>query len=245
LTDVFPDCYHFLVMRDLNEAITEFLKKGGASLVGFADLLEIDAEAREGFPYGISIAAAVDSQVISQITDGPTRQYYDEYRRLNSLLDRLGQSAADFIREKGYRAAACPPTFRTGPIGLSAKLSHKAVATRAGLGWVGKCALLITRRFGSAVRLTTVLTDAPLTPGRPVNESSCARCTRCVDACPGQAVTGKNWQPGMPRESLFNAFACRETAFSLSEKGFGIHISICGRCIVACPWTQKYILRTA
>jgi epoxyqueuosine reductase len=228
-------------MNELSEELKGRLFSGGASLVGFADLSEIDSDSRGGFPHGVSIAVALNPQVMSEIGEGPTRRYYDEYERVNVLLDKLGQSAEDYLRVKGYGAVARPTTFHADSMALAARLAHKTVATRAGLGWVGKCALLITEKFGSAVRLTTVLTDARLPAGKPVDESKCGDCTACVDICPAHAVVGKNWRAGMSRESLYDAFACQATAFSLSVKGFGIRITLCGRCIVACPRTKKYL----
>jgi len=232
-------------MPALNEELTSFLLSNGASLVGFADLQEIDSKARDGFPVGISIAVALNPQVMSEIKEGPTRAYYDEYHRVNNLLDNLGRMTAQYLTEKGYRAQARVTTFGLNEATLSASLPHKTVATRAGLGWIGKCALLVTKRFGSALRFTTVLTDAPISPGHPSNASLCSHCTHCFEACPGQAITGESWQAGMPREALYDAFKCLNTARELSLKGFGIKYAICGLCIVACPWTKKYLERAA
>jgi epoxyqueuosine reductase len=230
-------------MPTLNEELLSFLKSNGVSLIGFADLKEIPSETRDGFPIGISIAVALDPHVMSDVKDGPTTDYYAEYKRLNASLDNLGQKTEQYLVNKGHKAKVCPTTHEEDKTNLSAKLSHKTVATRAGLGWIGKCALLVTRKYGSAIRLTTVLTDAPLDVGKPINESLCAHCTRCVDACPAQALTGENWQAGMPRESLYNAFKCRDKARALALKSFGEPVSICGICIVACPWTQDYLKR--
>jgi epoxyqueuosine reductase QueG len=63
---------------------------------------------------------------------------------------------------------------------LSTGLPHKTTATLAGLGWIGKCALLVTERYGSAIRLTAVLTEAELPCGEPVSRS---RCGACADKC--------------------------------------------------------------
>jgi epoxyqueuosine reductase len=230
-------------MPILNDELKTFLLSKGASLVGFADLHEIDSEARDGFPFGISIAIALNPKIMSDVKEGPTAQYYAEYKRLNSILDNLGQSTAQWLMDKGYKAKARPATFSEDKATLSAKLPHKTVATRAGLGWIGKCNLLVTKRCGSAIRLTTVLNDAPLAAGQPVNTSLCGHCTHCVDACPARAHTGVNWQAGMPRESLYDAFKCRETARGLSMKSFGEPVALCGLCIVACPWTKKYLDR--
>lgn len=231
-------------MPSLNDELLSFLNSRGASLVGFADLSEIAAEARDGFPFGISIAIALNPQIMSDVKEGPTAAYYAEYKRLNSLLDDLGQKTVQFLKDKGYKALARPATFAEDRTNLAAKLPHKTVATRAGLGWIGKCNLLVTKKFGSALRFTTVLTDAPLVAAKPVNESLCLHCTHCIDACPAHAHTGAVWQPGMPREALYDAFKCRDTARGLSLKSFGEPVSLCGLCIVACPWTKKYLARS-
>lgn len=230
-------------MGTLNDELSSFLSSNGASLAGFAGLNEIDTDIRDGFPSGISIAIALDPQVMACVKEGPTAEYFTEYTKVNALLDELGQKTEQYLKEKGHRAKARPATFEEDKANLAAKLPHKTVATRAGLGWVGKCNLLITKKYGSALRLVTVLTDAPLAVGKPINESLCARCTRCIDACPAKAHTGRNWEPGRPREFLYDAFICREKARGLSEKSFGKRVSVCGLCIVACPWTQKYLER--
>jgi epoxyqueuosine reductase QueG len=230
-------------MPTLNDELLSFLKSHGASLVGFADLHEIDPEARDGFPFGISIAIALDPRIMSDVKEGPTAAYYAEYKRLNEKLNVLGQKTVDFLIEKGFRALARPATFAEDRINLTSKLPHKTVATRAGLGWIGKSNLLVTKKFGSALRFTTVLTDAPLVAGKPVNYSLCLHCTHCVDACPAHAHTRALWQPGMPREALYDAFKCRDAARGLSLKSFGEPVSLCGLCIVACPWTKKYLAR--
>jgi epoxyqueuosine reductase len=230
-------------MPALNDELLSFLKSHGASLVGFADLHEIDSGARDGVPFGISIAIALNPQIMSGVKKGPTLAYYEEYKRLNSLLDYLRQTTEQCLIEKGYKAKTPIITFSEDKASLATILPHKTVATRAGLGWIGKCALLVTKKYGSALRLTTVLTDAPLVVGKPINESLCGHCTHCVDACPAKAHTGENWQAGMPREALYNAFKCGEKARELSMKSFGEPVSICGLCIVACPWTKKYLER--
>lgn len=125
---------------------------------------------------------------------------------------------------------------------LSMPVQHKTIATRAGLGWIGKSALLITEEYGPAVRLGSVLTDAEFETGEPVDTSRCGDCHRCVNCCPSGAIVGSNWSVGAPRESIYNAFACRDMASKLSGEQ-GIASTICGICINACPWTQKYISR--
>ena len=219
--------------------------EAGASLVGFADVSGLPAEARGEMESAISIAVALDVSIISEISEGPTERYYREYTRVNEFLVRLCASAVDDLKERGYDARAIDPTIRVKGSAwkaLATPLPHKTVATRAGLGWIGKSALLITRRYGPAVRLVTVLTDAELRAGTPVDDSHCGDCTKCVDCCPAKAIAGKNWAKGLERESIYDAHACRAEA-TIAAGRIGAPATICGICINACPWTQKYISR--
>lgn len=223
-----------------------YLQSNGADMVGFADLSDIVSDVRDNFPCGVSIAVALNREIVSGIQSGPTRQYYEEYERANNLLDRLGRYAVQFLEERGHKAEWFAATYAgIDPETISTRLPHKTTATRAGLGWIGKCAVLVTRGFGSAIRITTVLTDAVLPAGEPIDESYCGNCTACVDACPGHAPSGKDWQVGLNRDSFFDAFACRTTARELALKRVGVQDTICGVCIAVCPWTQKYVRKEA
>lgn len=56
---------------------------------------------------------------------------------------------------------------------------------------------------GFAVRLSSLVTDAPLPCGTPVTESRCGACAACTNACPGRAVSGELWSPQKDRDSFF------------------------------------------
>jgi epoxyqueuosine reductase QueG len=103
--------------------------------------------------------------------------------------------------------------------------------------------LLVTETYGSAVRLTSILTDAPLPCGEPINDSRCGDCVECVRACPGQAANGEKWQAGKPRDEFFDAKICQATARNLAKDRTGIEDTFCGICMAACPWTKRYIQR--
>ncbi len=225
----------------LAEEIRSLLKSEGADIVGFADLQHLPSNVRSDFLYGISIAVSLKPGIIKNIIDGPDIDYLLEYRRVNGLLGQLGVKVARFLEERGHHANSFSATntdidWDT----LSTSLPHKTVATRSGLGWIGKCALLITPEYGSAVRITSVLTDAELPTGIPKNESDCGECHACVDICPGNAVTGLNWEVGTSRSLMYDPFKCREVAQRWQREREGITDNICGMCIAACPWTQKY-----
>jgi epoxyqueuosine reductase QueG len=232
-------------MIALNSEIQSRLIKAGASLVGFADISALPADVRGSVESAISIAAALDVSVIKEISEGPTQRYYQEYKRVNEFLSSLCASAVDDLKGRGHNAVAIEPTIEIGGLTkktLTTPLPHKTVATLAGLGWIGKSALLITEQYGPAIRLATVLTDAPFKAGNAIDDSRCGDCTKCVDRCPAKAISGKNWMRGMEREFIYDAHACCDEATSASGR-IQVPATICGICINACPWTQKYISR--
>jgi epoxyqueuosine reductase len=227
------------------DEITQFLKTNGASLVGFADLSVLPAQVRCDMPRAVAFAVALRAEIVASIKDGPTKEYYAEYERANVLLGDLSESAAEFLRRRGFSAVSSAATNEgIDTQTYSTLLPHKTVATLAGFGWIGKCALLVTEDFGSAIRLNRVLTDAPVPVARPVIESRCGDCRACVDACPGRAATGDDWRPNKHRDEFFDAAACCRTARATAQYRTGILGAFCGICIAACPWTQSYLQRS-
>jgi len=182
----------------------------------------------------ISIAIALKKEIISGIANGPTLEYYAEYQRANMALNDLGARIAEDLGKFGYSVRDFAATDEGIDDNLSTKLPHKTPATRAGLGWIGKSALLITEEFGPAIRLTTALTNMELPVGTPILESRCGSCIKCVQFCPGEAMTGKNWNVDCIREDIFDAHACRKSARAKASKA-GISETICGICIAVCP----------
>ncbi|MHC4646669.1 MAG: 4Fe-4S double cluster binding domain-containing protein [Planctomycetota bacterium] len=234
-------------MASLNTEIRAKLIEEGTSLVGFADISELPADLRRSMKFAISLAVALDASIINEISQGPTKSYYQEYKRVNEFLAHLSETGVEYLKGRGNRAAAVKPTVEGKDLDyktLTTSLPHKTVAMCAGLGWIGKSALLITEEFGAAVRLATVLTNAEFEVGNAVNSSRCGECRKCVENCPGKAILGKNWEAGIEREAIYDAFACYDTARKLSKKiSLPSTLVICGICINVCPWTQKYISR--
>ena len=83
------------------------------------------------------------------------------------MLDNIVSCGAEFLLENGYQAYANTTKAVKQDDNWCTPLPHKTVATRAGLGWIGKNCLLVTKEYGSAVRLSSLLTDAPLPAGTP------------------------------------------------------------------------------
>jgi len=193
------------------------------------------------WPRPISIAVALDTRAIEGVRDGPTSQYYAEYNRVNRALNEIAGRTAEVVFSLGYRAEPFPATVpETEQAGewtrtLSVAFQHKTAATRAGLGWVGKNALLITPPFGPRLRLATVVTDMPLPLGGPVTAGLCGKCKTCARVCPGLAVKGTEWHAGPPREEWVDGGTCWETAQRLLRERVGANNAVCGVCVALCP----------
>ena len=225
----------------LNQQITDLLQSMGADLVGFGDVTGL---APDGYRTAVVAAIALPLDIIDEIPIGPTPAYLEVYKAYNARLDEMSDTVAALLQQEGYRALSLnrnnSPWDRQT---MASPFPYKTAATRAGLGWIGKCALLVTPEYGSAIRLTVTLTDAPLVVAQPISQSRCGSCTACMEACPGHAVQGALWDAGMPRNLLVDAAVCQQTAGDFSQKTLGRRATICGRCFAACPYTKAYVNR--
>ena len=194
-------------MNALQENLFALLREKGAKLVGVA-VMEGYAEC--GMNRGVAVAIPVPAPIVENINIAPTIEYYQMYHTMNAQLDDIVETGAAYLREKGFNAHANTKKSLVVNDDLRTMFPYKTVATRAGLGWIGKSCLMVTEDYGSAVRLSSLFTDAPLVPSKPVTESRCGKCRKCVDACPGQAIIGETWTAEMPREKLLHAHICKE-----------------------------------
>lgn len=226
------------------EQIKKLLMENGSSLVGFANLNLLDYNIRKEFKLGISIIVSLNPDIIKNITEGPTIEYHDEYVSANKKLDYLSKTVSMFLLEKGHQVEYWGATDDRIYGHHMTELPHKTMATLSGLGWIGKCALLVTKEYGSAVRLTTVLTNIDINiPDKSIKESFCNDCNICVEVCPGKAPKGINWHRGLFRDDFFNPDLCRISARELAKDRTGIELTYCGICIANCPYTKDYINR--
>ena len=239
------------------EKLREELYQRGASLVGYG-LIEnyygrstgTDFDTQEfhkiegeipHYPVGISIAIAIPKEVIKGISEKPTMDYYHTYKELNQRLNSLAEFCKRYLMDLGYEAYAQTANRSKEYGNYKTVMPHKTVAVTAGLGWIGKSALLVTKEYGSAVRLTSVLTTAPLSCSPSILDSPCRQCEICKKACPGKAITGNEWDPEKGREWIFDALACRKRAREIALEELDKVITLCGKCIEICPYTQRYL----
>lgn len=146
-------------MQGLKDELFDLLQAKGARLMGVADLKGI---AGGELTTGVSVAVPVPKEIVRDLQTAPTLAYYEAYHSLNAQLNQIVSAGAALLQERGFHAVAnTTDTVKTDENWRS-PLPHKTVAVHAGLGWIGKNCLLITERYGGAVRLSSLLTDAPL-----------------------------------------------------------------------------------
>jgi epoxyqueuosine reductase QueG len=230
----------------IENIIREHLLPAENFIFGFADLTGLLQNKFTGFNYGISIGLRLDSVIVEKIINGPTPEYYLHYKKANEDLALLTEKICAELNANEIETFNISPTVSTTDLdtiyfnSLRTDLSHKMVATRAGLGWIGKTDLFISREFGPRLRLVSILLKYPVkSKSSPINISRCGKCNICVEICPAQASNGKLWDITVEREEFFDPFKCRMQCAEFGRIRLGIDARICGVCVAACPVGQK------
>ena len=121
----------------------------------------------------------------------------------------------------------------TGPV------LERAWAERAGLGWIGKNANLLTRDLGSWILLGEILTEASLDADARPHEDFCGTCTACLDACPTKAIEA----PRIVDSNACISYWTIEHRGAIPEArrpGIGDWIFGCDVCQDVCPWNVSF-----
>ncbi len=150
------------------------------------------------------------------------RDYHKLMRgRLQKLASRIEAKIGPF----GYRVFSD-----------SAPVLEKALAAKAGLGWIGKHSNLLHREAGSWFFLGEIYTDLALPVDSPVKES-CGTCTACLDSCPTRAIVA----PYRVDARRCIAYLTIELHGSIPvefRSALGNRIYGCDDCQIVCPWNR-------
>jgi epoxyqueuosine reductase QueG len=228
--------------------IREYINSLGADLVGFADLTVLREDTRFGYPRGIAVAIAHNPLIVKRIPVEPTMDYFNAYNDFNNRLNEMVTEIARYITDRGFAALAQTTDLakKQGEANKTAdrpprvNMPHKTVAALSGLGWIAKSTLLITEKYGSAVRLSSVLTDAPLPAEKAEYTCQCRDCRICVDACPASVIKNKTWTVETDRDDMIDFYTCNKFVVERG-KPLGIKNAACGICMAVCPHTQRFV----
>ncbi|MEJ2507918.1 MAG: tRNA epoxyqueuosine(34) reductase QueG [Gammaproteobacteria bacterium] len=150
------------------------------------------------------------------------RDYHKVLRkRLQQLADRIVEAVGEF----GYRVFVD-----------SAPVLEKAIAEKAGLGWIGKHSNLLQERTGSWFFLGEIYTDLPLPTDAPADDH-CGTCRACIDVCPTQAIVGP-YEVDARRCISYLTIELRGAIPEPLRPLIGNRIYGCDDCQLVCPWNR-------
>ena len=151
----------------------------------------------------------------------------DYHDSVGSRLERVARALADIAGDE----IQSRPYVDTGPI------VERVYAKYAGVGWLGKNTCLINQKIGSWLFLGVIVTSLELPPDTPAPDR-CGSCTRCIDACPTQALVA----PGELDSNRCISYLTIEKRGPIPEElrpGMGHQVFGCDICQDVCPWNRK------
>lgn len=171
-------------------------------------------------------------QQMHQVLENPIAAYISRYalgrdyhKTLRKRLQKLATLIEHEIGPFGYRAFVD-----------SAPVLEKALAEKAGLGWIGKHSNLINRKAGSWFFLGEIYTDLPL-PSDNKASAQCGECNACLEICPTQAIIA----PYQVDARRCISYLTIELQGSIPEELrplIGNRIYGCDDCQLICPWNR-------
>ncbi|MCY3563544.1 MAG: hypothetical protein OXH26_06460 [bacterium] len=199
---------------------------------------DVSTDILRSFPWARRLVVGIRSYLPDAGDPGPTRPgrgkvarfaVSDAYQPLRSGLERLAVA----LGEAGYRSQVLIDDSR---------LVDRAAAVRAGVGWWGKSAMVLSPGVGPWFLIGSVVTDARLSVSGPM-ERNCGSCEACLPACP----TGALVAPGVLDARLCLAALAqspgvipRDLRPFLEDRLYG-----CDECLTACPPGFRLLDRSA
>ncbi len=167
-------------------------------------------------------------QLLNQPDKGAVSRYAlgrDYHKVIRSMLKHLALKIEAEVGPFGHRVFTD-----------SAPVMEKAIAEKAGLGWIGKHSNVLNSKAGSYFFLGEIYTDLPL----PVDEKAsyhCGSCTACIDACPTQAIVAPFQVDARRCISYLTIENHGEIPLEF-RKAMGNRIYGCDDCQMVCPWNK-------
>ena len=210
---------------DMAREIKAIARSCGAELVGVTTVRDDHVYEGREVPYrtAICVAMAMDRE---EMLHAPSVRSNAAVMKAYRDVGRVANQVAEAIRDMGWGACAITNLSGDAPVLLL------PLAIEAGLGELGKHGSLITREFGSNLRLSTVLTDLPLELDVPIDlgvDAFCTSCRVCTTNCPPKAIFEVK-QDVRGVEKWYVDFD-RCIPYFVEQEG-------CGLCTQVCPWSE-------
>ncbi|HET6941080.1 MAG TPA: tRNA epoxyqueuosine(34) reductase QueG [Sphingomicrobium sp.] len=179
---------------------------------------------------GMSYAPATDPMALAELGERGRISVYaqggDYHKTVKKALKALARFIVDTVPSELKLFVDTAPVM------------EKPLAQAAGIGWQGKHTNLVSREHGSWLFLGVILTELELKPDEPASDGiHCGSCTRCLDACPTQAIG-----PGhrIDARKCISYLTIEHDGPIPGEfrEAIGNHIYGCDDCLAVCPWNR-------
>jgi epoxyqueuosine reductase QueG len=226
-----------VIGMDLNDEIRKMCAlPDGVDLVGIAPIERFETlpekERPTAFLPNAKSVITIGSQLFQALTRKLTAQRKIGEVSFRDFFNAHDETVAADLKQTGYRLARFLtnrgyPSITVGQDltdyrSVTGAFSFKFAAVQAGLGMIGKNGLLVTRAYGPRVRLSVVITEAPLIGDSVFVEDLCGDCNICCKSCPSGALKAPS-EDGKPNYDRFVCFS-----FYTANQG-------CGLCMSKCP----------
>ena len=175
---------------------------------------------------------SLNGRTVQEVLQQPDRAYISAYalgrdyhKLMRKRLQRLADRIETVVGKVGYRVFVD-----------SAPVLEKALAEKAGIGWIGKHTNLLNSDGGSWFFLGEIYTDLPLPIDQPL-ENNCEMCTCCIDICPTQAIVAP-YQVDARRCISYLTIELRTSIPEALRPLIGNRIYGCDDCQLVCPWNK-------
>ncbi len=210
--------------QKMTEHLLEKGKEFGAGVIGITAFTDDDVYGDVELPYRYAICIG-NPMRREEMLHVPHARAAQEVQRSYGEVAAVAVRLAEYIRSKGWATCAYGDPRSTDILQIP-------LAVRAGLGQLGKHGSLISREYGSNMRLSTVATNIPLAVTEPVDigvDDLCTACRRCTRDCPPSAITDKKqWVRGVHRW-----YVDFDKCVPYFSSTYG-----CAICVEVCPWSE-------
>lgn len=179
-----------------------------------------------GLTYPLHHSSILEDETVGAISGYAAGEDY--HLRVPHLLEPLLAFIADMDPN-----APTPRVFTD-----SAPILERELAVRAGLGWIGRNACLVTPTHGSNILLAEVFTGLPLQADTPFTADLCGTCNRCLEACPTGCILPDR-EIDANRCLSYHTIENRGSIPEEIMEKIGVWIFGCDICQMVCPWNRQ------
>lgn len=182
--------------NELTRSLKSVALKHGADLVGIVrvvDLPEYAENITRILPSARFVIVVASQHNPAALQSGNNQVAQFDTIHTYGECEQAAYKTTHYLTSEGFPSVAVPafiPIDMSEPKkGMQGEICWRRAGVKAGLGSYGENGLLVTREFGSAIRLAGLLTAAPLEADAPLGEDICDHCMRCIEACPVGALS--------------------------------------------------------